>query len=90
MNNVQVDLGDWIKRGFEMYKENFSILLLASLIALALTLVTVGVLAGPMYAGIVLITIRIYDKIEPKPVTGDVFKGFNFFYNDSACGSYQK
>jgi uncharacterized membrane protein len=81
MNNVQVDLGDWIKSGFEMYKENFSILLLASLIALALTLVTVGVLAGPMYAGIVLITIRIYDKKEPKPVTGDVFKGFNFFLN---------
>lgn len=79
MNKVQVKFGEWIEKGFNLYKENFGVLVLASLIAFALTAVSVGVLAGPMMAGILLITLALFDKKEPKPEVGDVFKGFGYF-----------
>jgi len=79
MNGVQVDLGNWIKDGFDLYKDNFGILVLVSLIAGILSCVTFFILAGPMSAGIILITLRIYDRNDPKPEIGDLFKGFGFF-----------
>jgi uncharacterized membrane protein len=32
-----------------------------------------------MYAGVVLVTLGLLDKKEPKPEVGDLFKGFTFF-----------
>lgn len=79
MNDSQVDLSNWIKDGFDLYKNNFGILLIVTLIAMILASVTLGILAGPMSAGMLLITMAIYDNKEPKPEIGDLFKGFNFF-----------
>ena len=79
MNQVRVDLGNWIKDGLDLYKNNFGILVLVSLIAIILTVATLGILAGPMGAGIVLITLRIYDNKDQDMEIGDLFKGFNFF-----------
>ena len=79
MNDSQVDLSNWIKDGFDLYKNNFVILLIATLIATILSCVTFGILAGPMCAGILLITLALQDNKEPKPEIGDLFKGFNFF-----------
>ena len=79
MNQVQVDLGNWIKDGLDLYKDNFGILVLVSLIAIILTGATLGILAGPMGAGIVLITLKIYDNKDEQTEVGDLFKGFNFF-----------
>ena len=53
MDEVEVKFGEWIEKGFNLYKENFGILVLASLIAVVLSTLTVGVLAGPMFAGVV-------------------------------------
>ena len=47
MNDTQVDLGNWIKDGFDLYKDNFGVLVLASLIAIILSGATLGILAGP-------------------------------------------
>ncbi len=79
MDEVEVKFGEWIEKGFNLYKENFGILVLASLIAVVLSTVTVGVLAGPMFAGVVLITLGLLDKKEPKPEVGTLFKGFDYF-----------
>ncbi len=77
MNKVQVKFGEWIESGFNLYKNNFVILVLASLVAVILSVVTFFVLAGPMIAGFLLITMALFDNQEPKPEVGDLFKGFN-------------
>ena len=81
MDKVQVKFGEWIEKGFNLYKKNFGVLVLASLIAVVLSTVTVGVLAGPMLAGVLLITLKLIDEEEPKPEVGKVFKGFDYFLN---------
>ena len=81
MDKVQVKFGEWMENGFNLYKNNFVTLVLASLVAGVLSVVTMFILAGPMFAGFLLITIALFDKQEPKPEVGDLFKGFDFFLN---------
>ena len=81
MDKVEVKFGEWFDKRFSLYKENLGTLVLASLIALVLSAVTIGILAGPMLAGIILITLGFFDKKEPKPEVGNVFKGFDYFLN---------
>jgi uncharacterized membrane protein len=81
MDQVQVKFGEWIEKGFNLYKANFGVLVLASLIAVLLGSVTIGILAGPMMAGLVLVTLEILDRKEPKPTGGSVFRGFDYFLN---------
>lgn len=81
MDIVEVKFGEWIEKGFNLYKENFATLVLASLIAVVISAVTVGVLAGPMAAGVILITLGLVDKKDPRPEAGSVFRGFDYFVN---------
>ena len=81
MDKVQVKFGEWIENGFNLYKENFGVLVLVSLFAGLLSAVTLGILAGPMMAGVLLITLALFDKKEPKPEVGNLFKGFDYFLN---------
>ena len=74
-----VKFSEWINAGFNLYKENFVVLVLANLIAVILSVVTLGILSGPMLAGLIVIILACLDKKEPKPEIGDVFKGFEFF-----------
>ncbi len=79
MDKVDVKFGEWIEKGFNLYKENFGILVLASLIAVIVSAITVGILAGPMAAGVLLIIFQLVDRKEPKPEVGTLFRGFDFF-----------
>lgn len=81
MDQVEVKFGEWIEKGFNLYKENFGILVLVSLIAVIVSVITVGVLAGPMAAGVLLIVFQLYDRKEPQPNVGMLFRGFDFFLN---------
>ncbi len=81
MDKIDVKFGEWIERGFNLYKENFGILVLASLIAVIVGSITVGVLAGPMAAGILLIVFQLHDRKEPQPEVGNLLRGFDFFLN---------
>ena len=81
MDEVNVKFGEWIEKGFNLYKENFGILVLASLIAVIVSAITVGVLAGPMAAGVLLVVFQLHDRKEPKPEVGTLLKGFDFFLN---------
>jgi hypothetical protein len=74
-----VKFGEWIETAFTLYKNNLLVLVLASLIAVVLSGVTMGILAGPMLAGLFMITLDLHDKKEPKPEVGDLFKGFQCF-----------
>jgi MFS family permease len=79
MQKLQVKIGEWIEKGFNLYKANFGLLVLASIIAVVLSVVTVGILAGPMIAGLALVILELLDRQEPKPEVGKVFKGFDYF-----------
>ena len=79
MQKVQVKFGDWIEGGFNLYKANFGTLVLASVFVVVISAITAGILAGPMLAGLVLVTLQLLDKKEPQPEAGRVFKGFDYF-----------
>lgn len=81
MQKVEVRLGKWIEAGFNLYKNNFGTLVLASVIALVLSTITVGLLAGPMLAGMAILTLQLLRKVEPKPDAGRIFRGFDYFLN---------
>ena len=79
MEKIDVKFGEWIEEGFNLYKNNFGTLVLASVIALALSTVTISILAGPMIAGLVIITLQLLRKEHPEPDAGKVFRGFDYF-----------
>lgn len=81
MQKVEVRFGKWIEAGFNLYKNNFSTLVLAAVIGLVLSTVTVGLLAGPMIAGLVIMTLQLLRKVEPRPGAGRIFRGFDYFLN---------
>ncbi|MEW5735516.1 MAG: hypothetical protein AB1921_11710 [Thermodesulfobacteriota bacterium] len=68
---------DWVRQGIDLFKANWMTLTLASIVVYFLSLTVV--LAGPMYAGLIFMTLAIYDKKEPPPHVMDVFKGFSYF-----------
>ena len=79
MQKVEVKFGDWIEGGFNLYKNNFGTLVLAAVFAVVIGTLTAGLLAGPMLAGLVFVTLQLLDRKEPPPEAGKVFKGFDYF-----------
>ena len=79
MQKVQVNFSQWIEDGFNLYKENFKTLVLASIFLVVISMVTAFILAGPMLAGLALVTLGLRDKKKPKPEAGMVFRGFEYF-----------
>jgi hypothetical protein len=79
MQKAQVKFGAWIEDGFNLYKDNFKTLVLAAIFVVVITSVTVFILAGPMLAGLAIVTLELRDRKEPKPEAGGVFKGFDYF-----------
>ena len=79
MTTSEVHIEAWLKQGFDLYKNNAATLILASLFALIVSTVTFGILSGPMYAGLIMIALRLHDGESPPPDAGDVFKGFDVF-----------
>jgi hypothetical protein len=81
MQKVEVRFGKWIEEGFNLYKNNFGTLVLASVIALVLSTVTIGLLTGPMIAGLLIMTLQLLRREEPRPDAGRIFRGFDYFLN---------
>ncbi|MDX1707678.1 MAG: hypothetical protein R3274_03690 [Desulfobacterales bacterium] len=79
MQKIDVHIGQWIEAGFNLYKDNFITLVLAAIIALVLSTVSVGILTGPMIAGLIIMTLQLLRKEKPKPEPGAVFRGFSYF-----------
>ena len=76
---VDVKFGEWIQQGWELYKANIGVWIVASLLAIVISIATVGILSGPMMAGMIWMALALVDKKDPKPQMGDVFKGFDYF-----------
>jgi hypothetical protein len=76
---VDVKFGEWIQQGWELYKANIGVWIVASLLAVVISVATLGILSGPMMAGLAWMALVLVDRKEPKPQMGDVFKGFDYF-----------
>ncbi|MDD5678454.1 MAG: hypothetical protein PHW60_10755 [Kiritimatiellae bacterium] len=76
---VDVKFSEWIQQGWELYKANIGVWIVASLLAVLISLATAAILSGPMMAGLVWMALALVDRKEPKPQIGDVFKGFDYF-----------
>ena len=81
MQRTQVSIVQWIEAGFNLYKNNFTTLVLAALIALVLSTVTIGILTGPMIAGLIIVALQLLRNADPKPEAAMVFRGFHYFLN---------
>lgn len=79
MEETPVKLNEWLVEGFHVYKEHFGVLLAASLLTVLLSILTAGILAGPLLAGMALMTLRLYDRAGNSVTAGNVFQGFRYF-----------
>jgi uncharacterized protein involved in cysteine biosynthesis len=79
MEEVKLDIGNEFGRGWNLFNPNIGLLVLAGLIGGVLSLVTCGLLGGPMTAGLLLIVRRLQKNDPIKPQVGDIFKGFDYF-----------
>jgi len=75
----EVRIGEWIARGVNLYKNNFVLLVATHFVAVMLGVISLGVLAGPMFAGLYMICLRLVDGTDPPPQVGDLFNGFSRF-----------
>ena len=74
-----VTLGSCLDRGLKLYKENFSTLFPATLLAMLIGAATCSICAGPMICGVLAIVLALLRGKAPKPSVGDVFNGFSRF-----------
>lgn len=74
-----VDLGAVFKQGWRLFLKDIVHLLIATVVAIALSIVSIGILAGPLYAGLHKMVVgRVRDGKEPK--WDDVFGGLDRFW----------
>ncbi|HYP28812.1 MAG TPA: hypothetical protein VE262_19020 [Blastocatellia bacterium] len=69
---TNIRLGDWLSAGWQVYKENWLLMSLSSLLGLFLGTVTFGVLAGPMLMGLYNMAFKTMRGERPR--LGDLFK----------------
>jgi hypothetical protein len=78
--NHSLDIGLAFKRAWGLFVKDIAPLLIGALIAGVLSILTVGILAGPLFAGLYGMVIgRVRDGRQPH--VGDVFAGFERFWS---------
>ena len=75
MQKIDVKFGPWIEEGFGLFKANLGVLVLAMLLVVLVSGVSFGLLAVPMAAGLLILSARLKDGLQPPPKATDVFKG---------------
>ena len=79
VDRTTLDIGYVFRHGWRLFVEDIGPLLLGTLIAAALTILSLGILAGPLFAGLYSMVIgRVRDGRRPE--IGDVFSGFDHFW----------
>ncbi len=74
-----VDLGAVFKQGWRLFIKDIVHLLIATVVATALSIVSIGILAGPLYAGLYKMVVgRVRDGKQP--AWDDVFGGLDRFW----------
>jgi len=77
----KVEIGTEISRGWELFKGNMGLLILATLLMGVCAVFTCLILLAPLMAGNFLIIQRLLKKDPAVPQVGDLFKGFDYFLN---------
>ncbi|HWN98207.1 MAG TPA: hypothetical protein VNS63_02950 [Blastocatellia bacterium] len=70
-SDAHISLGDWLAGGWQVYKENWALMSVASLLTMVLGSITLGVLAGPMLMG--LFRMAFATMRGERPVMRDLF-----------------
>ncbi len=76
---TDIPLGQWIEKGFQLYKNHFGILVLAMLLVFVLSVVSLGILLPPLMLGFMLLTLGLATGRSPNPPVTEIFTGFRFF-----------
>src|SRR5713226_7843802 len=66
-----IALGDWLSGGWQIYKENWALMSLATLLGGCLSVATVGILAGPLLMGMFRMAFKTMRGERPN--MGDLF-----------------
>ena len=75
----RLDLSAAVGQGWRLFLKDIVALLIATVVAVALSIVTIGILAGPLYAGLHKMVVgRVRDGKSPE--WDDVFGGFERFW----------
>ena len=69
---AHISLGDWLSGGWQVYKENWALMSVASLLTGLISAGTGGLLAGPLLMG--LLRMAFSTMRGERPVMGDLFK----------------
>ncbi len=72
-----MDLGKAIQKSIDLYLKNFGVLFLAGLLVAILSAVTIGIIAGPLIAGFIVLVMKL-DRGE-KAEVGEIFAHFDKF-----------
>ena len=72
-------IGSAFNKGLQIYKENFALVFLGSLLSTLITFFTCGICGGPMWCGFIGILLALLRNQNPKPQLGDLFNGFQKF-----------
>lgn len=78
MTIIDVRFSDWIQKGFSLFSGNAAVLLVCGVTAVLITGATLGLLAGPMLAGMAIIILNLQDERLSRPTINDLFKGFDY------------
>jgi hypothetical protein len=78
MNGIRFNFTAALNQSIEIYKKNFLLLVGASLVASILTSVTVGILTGPIMAGLITLILKLMDK-DSSAAFEDIFSRFDTF-----------
>lgn len=68
---ANISLGDWLSGGWQVYKENWALMSVATLLSFILSVCTLGVLAGPLLMG--MLGMAFSTMRGERPVLGDLF-----------------
>jgi hypothetical protein len=79
MSLQKIDIGNEFGRGWRLFQPNMETLVLAAVLTGVVSCVSLGLLLGPMTAGLLLVARRLLKNDPVKPQAGDVFKGFDYF-----------
>lgn len=78
--NEKLDIGQAFGHGWKLFVKDIGPLLIGGLIAVALSIVSIGILAGPLMAGLVKMVVGRVRDGRPAEV-GDVFACFDRFWS---------
>lgn len=66
-----ISIGNWLSDGWQVYKENWLLMTLATLLGGFLTVVTLGIMGGPMLTGLYRMALKTLRG--ERPLLGDLF-----------------